>query len=337
MDAAGGQEVRLPVLQPLELWEESGRKQAFGDNLFTLQDRRRRPMVMAPTHEEVISLIAKTHVQSYRDLPRIPYQIQTKFRDEPRSRGGLIRVREFDMKDAYSMDADAEGLDASYEAMAQAYRNIYRRCGLPAVMVDADSGAIGGRDSHEFILPASTGEDTILQCSGCGYAANLEKAQGVKPSQPIEDPLPLKEVSTPGIKTIADLCEFIGTPESRTLKAVFYSADGETIFVTIRGDLEVNEVKLTTYLKAKDLRLATEEETRGGGPRRGLCLRRRPQGHPMHYGRLRTTGFQLPDGGQQGRHPSPKRQPSAGLQAGRGDRYRPRGRRPALRPVRRAP
>ncbi len=262
MDAAGGQEVRLPVLQPMELWEESGRRKAFGENLFTLQDRRRRPMVLAPTHEEVISLIAKTHVQSYRDLPRIPYQIQTKFRDEPRSRGGLIRVREFDMKDAYSMDADAEGLDASYEAMAQAYRNIYRRCGLPAVMVDADSGAIGGRDSHEFILPASTGEDTILRCAGCDYAANLEKAEAVKPSLPVEDPLPLKEVSTPGVRTIAELCEFLGVPENRTLKAVFYSADGEIVFVTIRGDLEVNEVKLTTYLKAKDLRLATEEETR---------------------------------------------------------------------------
>ncbi len=265
MDAAGGQEVRLPVLQPMELWEESGRRKAFGENLFTLQDRRRRPMVMAPTHEEVISLIARTHVQSYRDLPRIPYQIQTKFRDEPRSRGGLIRVREFDMKDAYSMDADAEGLDASYEAMAQAYRNIYRRCGLPAVMVDADSGAIGGRDSHEFILPASTGEDTILRCSACGYAANLEKALGAKPPQPIEKPLPLKEVSTPGIKTIAELCDYLNVPDSRTLKAVFYRADGETVFVTIRGDLEVNEVKLTTYLKAKDLRLATEEETQAAG------------------------------------------------------------------------
>ena len=267
MDAAGGQEVRMPVLQPMELWEESGRKQAFGDNLFTLHDRRRRPMVMAPTHEEVISLIAKNHVQSYRDLPRIPYQIQTKFRDEPRSRGGLIRVREFDMKDAYSMDADADGLDASYEAMAQAYRNIYRRCGLPAVMVEADSGAIGGRDSHEFILPASTGEDTILRCggTGCGYAANLEKAQGMKPPQPVDEPLPLKEVSTPGVKTIAELCEFLGVPESRTLKAVFYSADGETVFVTIRGDLEVNEVKLTTYLKVKELRLASEEETRAAG------------------------------------------------------------------------
>ena len=265
MDAAGGQEVRMPVLQPMELWEESGRKKAFGENLFTLYDRRRRPMVMAPTHEEVVSLIAKSHVQSYRDLPLIPYQIQTKFRDEPRSRGGLIRVREFDMKDAYSMDADAEGLDVSYEAMAQAYRNIYRRCGLPAVMVEADSGAIGGRDSHEFILPTSTGEDTILRCAGCGYAANLEKAQGVKPPKSIDEPRPLKEVSTPGIKTIAELCEFLGVPESRTLKAVFYSADGETVFVTIRGDLEVNEVKLTTYLKAKDLRLATEEETLAAG------------------------------------------------------------------------
>ena len=265
MDAAGGQEVRMPVLQPMELWEESGRRKAFGDNLFTLYDRRRRPMVMAPTHEEVVSLIAKAHVQSYRDLPIIPYQIQTKFRDEPRSRGGLIRVREFDMKDAYSMDADAEGLDASYQAMAQAYRNIYRRCGLPAVMVEADSGAIGGRDSHEFILPMSTGEDTILQCAGCDYAANLEKAQGVKPAQPVHPPLPLKEVATPGVKTIAELSEFLGIPESQTLKAVFYTADGETVFVTIRGDLEVNEVKLTAYLKAKDLRLATEEETQAAG------------------------------------------------------------------------
>ena len=265
MDAAGGQEVRMPVLQPLELWEESGRRKAFGDNLFTLNDRRRRPMVMAPTHEEVVSLIARNHVQSYRDLPVIPYQIQTKFRDEPRSRGGLIRVREFDMKDAYSMDADADGLDESYQAMAQAYRNIYRRCGLPAVMVEADSGAIGGRDSHEFILPAPSGEDTILRCEACGYAANLEKAQAVKPPQPIEEPLPLKEVATPGVKTIADLAEFLNVPESRTLKAVFYSADGETVFVTIRGDLEVNEVKLTTYLKAKDLRLASEEETEAAG------------------------------------------------------------------------
>ncbi len=265
MDAAGGQEVRLPVLQPVELWQESGRREAFGDNLFTLEDRRHRTMVMAPTHEEVISQIAKTYVQSYRDLPRIPYQIQTKFRDEPRARGGLIRVREFDMKDAYSLDATTDGLEASYQAMTQAYRNIYRRCGLPAVMVEADSGAIGGRDSHEFILPAPTGEDTIVRCHGCGYAANLEKAKGVKPSLTKESPLPLEEVSTPGIKTIAELANFLGIPANKTLKAVFYSANGEMVFVTIRGDLDVNEVKLGSYLKAKDLHLATEAEVNQAG------------------------------------------------------------------------
>jgi prolyl-tRNA synthetase len=266
MDAAGGQELRMTVLQPRELWQESGRDEDYGDGMFRLHDRREREMVLAPTHEELLTIMVKANVNSYRDLPLILYQIQTKFRDEPRPRGGLLRVREFDMKDAYSMDADAEGLDASYEAMAQAYRNIYRRCGLPAVMVDADSGAIGGRDSHEFILPAPTGEDTILRCPGCGYAANLEKAEGVKPSRPIEEPLPLTEVSTPGVKTIAELCEFLGVPESRTLKAVFYSADGETVFVTIRGDLEVNEVKLRNALDgAPDLRLATPAEVRDAG------------------------------------------------------------------------
>ena len=145
VDAAGGQELRLPVLQPVELWEQTGRRSAFGDNLFTLHDRRQRALVMAPTHEEVITNVAKANVQSYRDLPLMLYQIQTKFRDEPRPRAGLIRVREFDMKDAYSFDADEDGLDVSYQAMAQAYRNIYRRCGLTALMAEADSGAIGAR------------------------------------------------------------------------------------------------------------------------------------------------------------------------------------------------
>lgn len=265
MDAAGGQEIRMPVLQPIELWQESGRSEAFGDTLFTLQDRRDRTMVMAPTHEEVISYLAKTYIQSYRDLPVIPYQIQTKFRDERRPRGGLIRVREFDMKDAYSLDADEDGLEVSYQAMAQAYRNIYKRCGLPALMVEADSGAIGGKDSHEFILPAPTGEDTVMTCTKCNYAANLEKAHGVKPPLPEETPLPLEEVSTPGVKTIAELARFMGIPENKTLKAVFYNADGEVVFVTIRGDLEVNEVKLRNHLKATDLHLATEEEVRRAG------------------------------------------------------------------------
>ncbi len=265
MNAAGGQEVRLPVLHPRELWEETDRRAAFGENLFTLTDRRGRPMVLAPTHEEVITNIVRSNVQSYRDLPVILYQIQTKFRDEPRPRAGLIRVREFDMKDAYSFDADDDSLDGSYQAMARAYRNIYRRCGLPALMVEADSGAIGGKDSHEFILPTSSGEDTVITCLSCGYAANAEKAASRLPPSPHEEPLPMERVPTPGIKTIAGISEYLGVPESKTLKAVFYYADGEVVFVTIRGDLDVNEVKLKNALGIHDLRLAVDEEVAAAG------------------------------------------------------------------------
>ena len=265
MNAAGGQEVRMPVIQPLELWETSGRASAFGDNLFKLNDRRGRPLCLAPTHEEVITQMAIQHIHSYKDMPQMPYQIQTKLRDEPRPRAGLMRVREFDMKDLYSMDVDQAGLDVSYDKMVQAYRNIYRRCGLPALAVEADSGAIGGKDSHEFILIAESGEDQIVQCPGCGFAANMERASGVKPPQDKTDPLPLQEVSTPGVKTIKGLAEFLGVPESKTLKAVFYSADGEIVFVVIRGDLEVNDVKLKNLLHAADLRLATDEEVKAAG------------------------------------------------------------------------
>ena len=265
MDAAGGQEIRMPVLQPQELWEETGRRAAFGDNMFALQDRRGRPLVMAPTHEEVVTGIIRAHVQSYRDLPVILYQIQTKFRDEPRPRAGLIRVREFDMKDAYSFDPDEESLERSYQAMAQAYRNIYARCGLPALMVEADSGAIGGKDSHEFVLPTPSGEDTVLTCPRCGYAANSERAQSTIPTPEPEEPLPMEVVATPGIKTIAALSDYLKVPESKTLKAVFYVADGEVIFVTLRGDLGVNEVKLKNLLQAQDLRLAGDEEVKAAG------------------------------------------------------------------------
>ena len=282
MDAAGGQELMLPALQPLELWEQTGRRAAFGDNLFSLEDRRGRPMVMAPTHEEVITNVVKSNVQSYRDLPLLLYQIQTKFRDEPRPRAGLIRVREFDMKDAYSFNADDASLDDTYQDMAQAYRNVFRRCGLPVLMAEADSGAIGGKDSHEFLLPTETGEDTVITCSGCDYVANAEKAVSVippitpsggprhsresgNPSVDAEPEEQLREVATPEIKTIAGLAEFLGVPESKTLKAVFYMADGEPVFVTIRGDLEVNEVKLKNALHCDDLRFAEDEEVRAAG------------------------------------------------------------------------
>ena len=265
MDAAGGQELMMPALQPRELWEQTGRDVALGETMFSLKDRRGRPMVLAPTHEEVITSIVRANVQSYRDLPLILYQIQTKFRDEPRPRAGLVRVREFTMKDAYSFDADEESLDRSYRSMERAYRNIYRRCGLPVLVAEADSGAIGGKDSQEFILATPSGEDTIITCSGCDYTANAEKAAGVYADLPMEPEQPLEEVSTPGIKTIADLASFLGVPIAKTLKAVFYMSDGELVFVTIRGDLEVNEVKLKNALHSNDLRMASDEEVKDAG------------------------------------------------------------------------
>ena len=267
MDNAGGQEIRMPALQPQELWDRSGRTEAMGKNMFKFRDRRERDLVIAPTHEEVVTNIIKANVHSYRDLPRILYQIQTKFRDEERPRAGLLRVREFDMKDAYSFDADEEGLDLSYQEMVGAYERIYERCGLDSVMVEADSGAIGGKDSHEFMALAEAGEDTVLMCQDecCSYAANEEKAEFVKPDQPTESRQPLEDVHTPGIKTIEELAQDQGIPASKTLKAVFYWADGEVVFVVIRGDLDVNEIKLVNTLKANELRLATAEEVEGAG------------------------------------------------------------------------
>jgi prolyl-tRNA synthetase len=265
MDKAGGQELMMPALQPLELWEQTGRGAAFGDNLFSLEDRRGRPMVLAPTHEEVVTGIVKANVQSYRDLPVILYQIQTKFRDEPRPRAGLVRVREFAMKDAYSFNADEDSLDDSYQAMAQAYKNIYRRCGLPVLMAEADSGAIGGKDSHEFILATPTGEDTVINCPSCGYTANAEKATGIYRELDAETEESLEEVSTPGVKTIDGLAQFLDISDDKTFKAVFYMADGDLVFVTIRGDLEVNEVKLKNALHASELRLADDQEVAKAG------------------------------------------------------------------------
>ncbi len=260
MDKAGGQELMMPVLQPLELWQETGRDKAFGKGLFTLYDRKERKLVLGPTHEEVVTELASHNVQSYRDLPLLLYQIQTKFRDEPRPRGGLLRVREFTMKDLYSFDADEEGLDVSYNRMLQAYRNIYARCGLPALLVEADSGAIGGKASHEFMVITGSGEDEIIYCDSCKYAANMEKADSIKSRAECGEPLPVEEVSTPGMTSIEQVSNFLNVPQNRTLKAVFYIADGRMVFVTIRGDIEVNEIKLKNALHCFELRMATEPE-----------------------------------------------------------------------------
>jgi prolyl-tRNA synthetase len=260
MDKAGGQEVNLPVLQPFEMWQQSGRAQILDKVLFSLYDRRERRLALGPTHEEVVTQLAARYVRSYRDLPLLLYQIQVKFRDEPRPRGGLIRVREFHMKDLYSFDIDEAGLDVSYRKMAQAYQNVYDRCGLPTMLVEADSGAIGGKDSREFMAVVENGEDEIIYCPDCKYAANAEKAVSVKGSIASGKPLPVAEVATPGMSTIEEVAGFLKVPHSHTLKAVFYIADGKMVFVVIRGDLAVNEIKLNNLLKATDLRMATEPE-----------------------------------------------------------------------------
>ncbi len=265
MNAAGGQELMMPVLQPLEIWRKTGRDRAFGKGLFVLHDRRERELCLGPTHEEIITDLAGQFIRSYRDLPMLLYQIQTKFRDEPRPRAGLLRVREFTMKDLYSFDVDEEGLERSYQKMLAAYQRIYVSCGLPALVVEADSGAIGGKDSHEFMVITGTGEDEVIYCPVCRYSANAEKACSMKGDLDKESPLPLQEVSTPGVTTIRELSNCTDVRPDHTLKVVFYMADGDFIFVVIRGDLEVNEVKLKNALKCVDFRMAREDEVKGAG------------------------------------------------------------------------
>jgi prolyl-tRNA synthetase len=265
MDAAGGQEVRTPVLQPSELWEASGRRATYSPPLFTVTDLRERELVLGPTHEEAITELFHQQVQSYRNLPVLPYQIQTKFRNEVRARGGLIRLREFIMKDLYSFDADWAGLDKTYDVMVQAYHNIFRRCGLPAVPVHADSGGIGGKDSQEFMFLTDTGESNVLICDTCDYAANEEKADHKRFELPPEEAKAVEEVATPGIKTIDALAEFLGVQHAQTLKAVFYSASGEPVFVALRGDLEVNETKLRNALDGAEPRLMDDREVEAAG------------------------------------------------------------------------
>jgi prolyl-tRNA synthetase len=266
MDAEGGQELQMPSIHPIELWKSSGRDQIMKDILLKVTDHRAREFVLSPTHEEVTVELFKRNVRSYRDLPQLIYQIAPKFRDEPRPRGGLIRLRQFIMKDLYSFDTDWDGLDVSYMKMYHAYTRIFDRCGVPTVPVLADSGAMGGRDTHEFIYLTEHGEDSLLLCPKCGYAANAEVAAFVKqPAHAGEEPKPLEEIDTPGQKTIADLAAFLNVPATRTCKAVFYQADGEPVFVAIRGDMDVNEAKLRKALGATDLEYMDEAAVRKAG------------------------------------------------------------------------
>ena len=275
MDRKGGQEVTMPVLQPKELWEiepKSGpsRVEAMGEVLFSLRDRKGRDMILGPTHEEVVTNIVGEFSRSYRDLPQLIYQIQTKFRDEPRPRGGLLRVREFIMKDLYSFDADAQGLDVSYRKMSDAYRAFFTRCGMRFVVIEADSGAIGGKDSQEFIAITEAGEDDAMICENGDYAANREKAEFVRTELPREQEATLEEVYTPGHTSIQDLATFLHIPTAKTMKVVCFVAEGKMIMAVVRGDLDVNDVKLTntvyrTGINAADMHLATDEELKAFG------------------------------------------------------------------------
>jgi prolyl-tRNA synthetase len=267
MDRIGCQEVHLPVVQPAELWQRTGRWEEIGPELAHFRDRTDRDLVLAMTHEEVVADLVRQEVRSYRDLPRMVYQIQTKFRDEPRPRGGLIRVREFTMKDAYSCHTDFADLDAFYLRMYAAYERVFSRCGLEVLAVEADTGMMGGAASHEFMVLNDQGEDTLILCPACGYAANREQAILDK-GQSVDCSLAgIEEVATPGCKTIAQVAEFLGVPIQQTLKAVFYTSErtGQVIFVVIRGDLEVNEIKLHDVLGGEMLRPATAEELDAAG------------------------------------------------------------------------
>ena len=276
MDAIGGQEIKMPVVHAADVWKESGRYEEYDESLTRFHDRHGRDMVLATTHEEIVADLASREVRSYRQLPCMVYHFQTKWRDEARPTSGLLRVREFTMKDSYSLDAGPEGLEAQYRAHYQAYFNILRRCGLPVLAVRSDVGMMGGSAAHEFMYLNEVGENTLALCDACGYAANTEVARLAKAAAAAEEPAPLERVATPGAATIAELAAFLDVPESRTAKAVFLvgrfkasEAGGEAgerlVLAVIRGDLEVNEIKLANAAGALSLRPAHDEEIAAAG------------------------------------------------------------------------
>lgn len=269
MDAKGGQELALPIVQPAELWKETGRWEVFGEEMFRLVDRHNREFCLGPTHEEIITDLVRNEVRSYKQLPLLLYQIQNKYRDEIRPRFGLMRGREFIMKDAYSFDKDEEGLDKSYNDMYDAYSRVFSRCGLTFRPVEADGGAIGNATTHEFTVLAETGESDIVYCENCDYAANSEKSELKTIIPPAEDELPLEKVYTPHTKTIEAVAQYLNTPLEKNIKAViFQNEKDQVICAFVRGDHEVNDVKLQNVTGAITLKMAEESAIRaiGGVP-----------------------------------------------------------------------
>ncbi len=279
INAIGGQEMTMPVMHPADLWKETGRWFQIGAEMGRFTDRVGRDMALAMTHEEVVTDLARKIIRSYRQLPLLVYHIQTKWRDDPRPRAGLVRVREFTMKDSYSLDADWDGLDKQYRAHYSAYFTIFARCGLPVIAVKSDVGMMGGKLAHEFMYLTPIGEDTLILCDSCGYTANKQVARFRKPAAAPEEPKPLEKVATPHTPTIQALADLLGVPKSKTAKAVFMVAtvtEGDKdvdkfIFAVVRGDMELNETKLSNAVKAKDLRPAREEEIRAVGANPGYA------------------------------------------------------------------
>ncbi|KAB2892015.1 MAG: proline--tRNA ligase [Desulfobulbaceae bacterium] len=262
MNRAGAQELLMPMVQPADLWKETGRYEKYGPELLRFTDRHERESCLGPTHEEVITDIVRRELHSYRDLPVNLYQIQTKFRDEIRPRFGLMRGREFVMKDAYSFDVSDEQAEVSYMKMHEAYKRIFTRCGLTFRAVQADSGAIGGNFSHEFMVLAKTGEDTIVVCTACEYAANMEKAEvRLAAGEDVAAMLEPEKVETPGRRKVESVCEFLGIEASQLIKTMVYLADGKPVAVLVRGDREVQEVKLKNLLGVADVELADDKQT----------------------------------------------------------------------------
>jgi prolyl-tRNA synthetase len=273
MNAIGGQEITMPVIHPAEIWQETGRWYQIGSEMGRFKDKNNHDMVLSMTHEEVIADLVRKEIHSYRQLPQLLYHIQTKWRDDPRPRAGLIRVREFTMKDSYSLDADWAGLDVQYNAHYQAYQMIFQRCGLPTIAVKSDTGMMGGQMAHEFMYLTQIGEDTLLTCDNCGYSANRQIARFRKEISNGEQLLPIEKVATPNSKTIEELASFLSISSNKTAKAVFVMATFQEdrgkierfVFVIVRGDMELNETKLLNVLKAIELRPATDEEIRSVG------------------------------------------------------------------------
>ncbi len=246
MDAIGGQEIFLPAINPIETWNETGRADDFGEEMFKFKDRKSRDMCLAPTHEEVICSIARGEIRSYKNLPQIWYQIQNKFRDEPRPRSGVLRARQFLMKDSYSLNADEDGLDISYNKHSQAYKNIFARCGLDFFIVNASSGLMGGSGSQEFMMESEAGEDTVALCDNCGYASNAEIAEFKNTPFTNGNYTKLEEIHTPTQKTIEEVSEFLNLPKESFIKSLVYFVDVKPVMILIRGDYELNESKMLT-------------------------------------------------------------------------------------------